>query len=318
MPQRKKNWRQCLKIRVPESNLSFPVRSRVIMSASKLSKINMQQKGIDKVRFSVIIPTLNEEMFLPHLLDSLAIQTERDFEVIVVNGSSKDRTVEVAKTYKNRIPGLSVIVSPRACLPLQRNLGAASARGEWLAFIDADTVLMPYFFERVGEFLDKNKPELVTTWFCPDSDVTGDAVITLIANLTIEWSISAKRPLSPGPMTMVTRRAFDAVGGYDETHDYNEDMDFSIRLHKIGIVVAIIKETLYIWSLRRWRQQGTLKVLQQYAKSSMPILFFNKALKRMPGYEMGGQLYKHKKIPQKPILREYEIKLKKLMKELFA
>jgi glycosyltransferase involved in cell wall biosynthesis len=278
----------------------------------------MEKKNLGKVRFSVIIPALNEEMFLPHLLDSLTDQTVKDFEVIVVDGSSKDRTVEITKSYKNQIPELSAIVSPKACLPLQRNLGAKKAQGEWLVFIDADTVLMPYFFERVGLFIDKNHPELVTTWFRPDTEVNNDAVTTLIANLTIEWAFMTKHPLSPGPMTMVTRRAYDAVGGYDEAHVFHEDMDFSLRLHKIGVVVAIIKETLYVWSLRRLRQQGTLKVLQQYAKSAMPILFFNKTLTHMPGYEMGGQLYKHKKVPQKSKLHEYELKLKKLMKELFT
>jgi glycosyltransferase involved in cell wall biosynthesis len=272
---------------------------------------------MSKLLFTVVIPALNEEKFLPNLLKSLAVQTDRRFEVIVVDGSSTDKTVIKAKTFQKTVPNLSVIVSPVASLPLQRNLGAKKAAGEWLAFIDADSILMPYFFERVNKYIETVKPELMTTWCRPDSEVNGDALLTLFGNITLEASIMFKKPLSPGPLTLVSKRAYEKIGGYDEEHAFHEDMDFGMRLHKIGIRLHILKETLYIWSMRRMRQQGTLKVLQQYAKAAMPVLFFNKTYKHMPGYIMGGQLYK-KKQPKLTVLKTYEAKLKNLMQELFA
>jgi GT2 family glycosyltransferase len=271
-----------------------------------------------KAKFSVIIPTLNEEKFLPHLLTSLAIQTERNFEVIVVDGSSKDKTVAIANTYKRKIPGLKVIVSKTASLPLQRNLGAQKSNGEWLVFVDADSILMPNFIERIQVFINRMNPAVFTTWCSPDSDVTGDAVTALFGNLMLETSILIKRPLSPGPLTIVLRGAYDSVGGYDEEHAFHEDMDFGLRLFKQGIRLAICAETLYVLSFRRLRQQGTMKVIQQYVKSALPVLFFNTTFKNMPGYIMGGQLYGKKTPPKKSTLRKYEQKLNKLMKELFA
>jgi GT2 family glycosyltransferase len=271
-----------------------------------------------KPKFSIIIPALNEEKFLPLLLSSLAIQTDRNFEAVIVDGSSKDKTVAIANTFKRKVPGLKVIVSKTASLPLQRNLGAQKSSGEWLAFVDADSILMPNFIERIQVFINRVKPSVFTTWCSPDSDKTSDAVTALLANLMLETGILIKRPLSPGPLTVVLRDAYDSVGGYDEAHNFHEDMDFSLRLFKQDIKITVCAESLYVWSMRRLRQQGTLKVIQQYLKSAVPVLFFNTTFKNMPGYIMGGQMYGKKTPPKKSTLRKYEQKLNKLMKELFA
>jgi glycosyltransferase involved in cell wall biosynthesis len=269
--------------------------------------------------FSVVIPTLNEEKYLPQLLASLSVQTLKDFDVCVVDGSSKDKTVEKAKGYQGKIKNLKIIVSKKASLPLQRNIGARNSQGEWLVFVDADGVLLPYFFERVKLYIDTYHPQLLTAWFRPDTENNGDAMFTAFGNLVLEGSIRFKRPMSPGPLTIVTREAYEKVSGYDEEHKFNEDMDFGLRLHKAGISISIIKETLCVWSLRRMRHQGTLKVLQQFIQSALPILFLNTTFKYMPGYVMGGQVYeKKRKQLKRSVLKEYEVKLKKLMKELFG
>ena len=269
--------------------------------------------------YSVVIPTLNEENFLPNLLESLVRQTDKNFDVTVVDGSSKDKTVKVAKSFARRLPKLQVIVSEKASLPLQRNMGAAATKGSWLVFVDADSVLFPHFIERITQFIEEKKPSLFTTWLRPDSDTPGDANIALLGNLIFEMALTTHRPLPSGPMTVVTREAFDYVGGYNERHAFNEDVDFSIRVMKAHFPVDVIPETLYVWSLRRLRHQGTLKMIQQYILSALPVLFFNRPLKSLPGgYIMGGHPYdKKKKVISQTNLRRYQRKLKKLLKELF-
>ncbi|MBI3430309.1 MAG: glycosyltransferase [Actinobacteria bacterium] len=269
-------------------------------------------------RFSVIIPTLNEEKFLLNLLASLVDQTEKPFEVIVVDGKSKDTTVAVAQSFKKKLP-IRVIVCERASLPMQRNRGAAQARGEWLVFVDADSVLLPYFFDRISTFIKEEKPSLFTTWFRPDSEVSGDAMLTLLANMTVEGSLLFHRPFAPGPLTIISRHAYEGVGGYDETHTYHEDMDFSLRAYERGFTMSVMKESLCVWSLRRIRHEGALKLVQQSLLSSLPILLLKKTFRSMPGYIMGGQLYdKQKKPIHRSVLKKYELKLKKMMKEVFG
>lgn len=271
-----------------------------------------------RVLFSIIIPTLNEEKFLPRLLASLTQQTHKNFEVIVVDGSSKDKTVSVAKKFAANLPSLTIIQTKKPSLPLQRNMGAGAARGDWYVFVDADSVFLPYFTDRARTFIADRSPRLFTTWFRSDTDDPKDGVYTLFGNVYLEATLMFKKPLTPGPLTIVRRDAFEEVGGYDEEHAYNEDVDFGLRLYKAGIHLDILRETLCVLSLRRFRKEGTLKVLNQYIVSLFPIFLFNRSMKRMPGYIMGGQLYGKKKKLRKFTLREYEKKLKSFMKELFA
>ncbi|MBU1327100.1 glycosyltransferase [Patescibacteria group bacterium] len=268
--------------------------------------------------FSVVIPTLNEEKFLPHLLESLEQQTEKDFEVIVVDGSSKDKTVEKARTFTKKLPFLKVIISKTASLPLQRNLGAKEARAPWLLFVDADSVLMPYFFERIRQFVAAHQPEVFTSWFRPDSEIPGDALIALIGIMMTEGSLILNRPnITPGPFAAIKRDTFNAVGGYDERHVFNEDLDIGFRLYKHGAKFGVLRETIYVWSLRRLRSQGTLKVAQQYARAALQVLIFKRPLRYMSGYFMGGHLYSKKRVIRRSLIAVYEKKLRKLVGELF-
>lgn len=264
-----------------------------------------------KPRFSVIIPALNEEKFLPKLLESLSLQTQKDFEVIVVDGRSTDKTVAVAKTFEDKIPSLHVIVSPKASLPFQRNLGASGASGEWLVFIDADSVLLPYFFDRISWFIKEKQPKFFTTWFSPDSDIHGDALLTLFSNMFIEGSLLFHRPLSPGPLTIVDRSSFDLLGGYNESLSFGEDYDLTRRLVEAGVALHIFRETLCIFSLRRIRKEGKLRTFQIYAKATLLVLLTKKTPSHIHDYIMGGHLYdKMDKKRNKSTLKRLEDKLK--------
>src|SRR6266480_923896 len=88
--------------------------------------------------FSIIIPTLNEEHYLPKLLTDLQKQTQQNFEVIVVDGKSEDNTKEQAISFAKKLP-LKFIETPTRNVSHQRNLGAKHALGAYLFFLDADT-----------------------------------------------------------------------------------------------------------------------------------------------------------------------------------
>lgn len=268
--------------------------------------------------FSVIIPTLNEEIFLPRLLTSLVQQATQDFEVIVVDGASKDRTVAVATSFSKKLPKVSVHVSKYANASHQRNLGAKIAVGDWLVFVDADSVLLPHFFDRVGWFIQEKNTKFFTTWFKPDSDVSGDALITLLGNMYVESSILVKHPLAPGPLTLVDRPTFDLVGGYNESITFGEDYDLTTRIVRSGIPFTIFRETLFVHSLRRMRREGKLKMAQLYIKGSLLVLLTKKNFTRVPDYVMGGHLYTGKRTMKPSVLARYERKLKALMKEIFS
>jgi len=245
-------------------------------------------------KISIVIPALNEEKYLPRLLTSLTKQTRKDFNVVVVDGSSKDKTVEIAGAFSSRLPKLKVIVSEKAGLPLQRNIGARATRGEWLVFLDADNTVHPYFIERLECFIKEHKPQLFTSWFRPDSEVSGDAMFTLIANLFVEGSIIFHRPIAPGPLAVVRREVFELVGGYNEALTFGEDYDLTRRIAARGISLQILRETLYVLSLRRVRKEGKLRFIRLYAKAALLVLLTKKNLDNVPSYVMGGHFYEEK------------------------
>ncbi len=268
---------------------------------------------MDQPFFSVIIPTLNEEKFLPHLLDSLVAQTIKNFEVIVIDGASHDKTIAVANSFKKKLP-LTILSSKVAGVSRQRNMGADKAKADWLVFIDADTVLLPLFFERVQQFILHHHPSFFTTWFRADSDEPTDAIFAFLGNILVEGSILIDRPWSPGPLTIIKRNAFTAVGGYDEGTTFAEDHDLAMKVFERGVRLQVLHEILFIYSLRRYRTEGTLRAISRYAKSALLVIITKRGPKHMPGFIAGGQLYKKRKPQvQRSAFREFQSSLKKFM-----
>src|SRR5258708_25534777 len=90
---------------------------------------------------SLLICTLNEEYFIPKLLDSLKEQTVWSKEIIVVDARSKDKTIQVIKAHQKYLPPVKIYQIKQSTLAKQRNFAALKARGAALLFLDADMEL---------------------------------------------------------------------------------------------------------------------------------------------------------------------------------
>jgi glycosyltransferase involved in cell wall biosynthesis len=268
--------------------------------------------------FSVIIPTLNEQKFLPKLLTSLSEQTYKDFEVIIVDGSSEDKTVSRARSFQKKLPRLTIIEHVKRGVSFQRNQGASLAHGDWFVFIDADSVLLPYAFDRFRSFIASYHPKHFTSWIKPDSEKSDEVIVTVLGNFLIEGGQLLRRPFAVGALTVVEKSVFYAIHGFDETMKFGEDYDLTHRICKQGTPFHIIRETLYVYSMRRYRLQGTFKLFQTMAKSIISVLITKKTPRNMPGYIMGGQPYNTKRKPIHPsVIKRFNAKVKELVQELF-
>ena len=94
---------------------------------------------------SVVIPAYNEEGYIGDLLNSIQAQIYKDYEVIVVDSYSSDKTKEIAKKF-----GARVIETPKSNIATARNVGINAAKGEIIGLIDADYVLDKEVFEEVA------------------------------------------------------------------------------------------------------------------------------------------------------------------------
>lgn len=279
----------------------------------------MYNKLAMKPRYSVIIPTLNEEKFVSKLLTSLVEQSVQNFEVIVVDGKSQDKTIVVARRFIGKLP-LTVVSSDMPGVSRQRNMGAKIAKADWLMFVDADSVLLPNFMERIGLYIDKKQSKFFTTWLKADSDDPGDAIAGFILNMGVEGGILVDKPWAPGPLTVVYRDVFEQVHGYNEDVTYGEDHELGVAICRRGIPFGILREILYVYSFRRFRKEGNLKIFHRTLKSNLSILLTHKGLAHMPGFIGGGSIYsqsQNRKKKESLFFKKLALSVKKVIVELF-
>lgn len=241
--------------------------------------------------FSVIIPTLNEATFLPKLLGDLTKQTNQDFEVIVVDGKSKDRTVAKAEDFRNEVPSLTLLTTSKHNVSYQRNLGAKNAYGKILLFLDADSGLPPFFLDGIKYKLSKNPADVFTAWIKPDSQNPQDSAIATIVNLSFEASRLLDIPTGFGAMLGFKKAAFAKLGGFNEHITYAEDQEIIRRTIEQKLSFTIYPDPHYIYSFRRLRKQGTLGTFRQFAKLQTKLAIQGYPNHNKKDYPMGGHYF---------------------------
>jgi glycosyltransferase involved in cell wall biosynthesis len=217
-----------------------------------------------KSYFSIIIPTLNEEKYLPFLLNDLAKQTFKNFEVIVVDGNSDDTTVEKAKLFEKKL-FIRSISTPTRKVSYQRNLGAQNVTAPWVIFMDADTRLPHYFLQGVHYQLVKHpRTDYFTTWIQVKSSSQMDRMLEQTINLGIEIANSVHKPhVAPGTLVGCKKTIVEQFK-FDESQLLFEDIQFLAELHKAGYKFLIMRDPKFTLSLRRIKKEGNFKTMRAF------------------------------------------------------
>jgi len=253
-------------------------------------------------KVSIVIPTLNEERDLPVLLETLAKQTFRDFEIIVGDAGSKDQTRPIAEKYGARVvdggmPGVG------------RNRGAAVAQGEYIFFFDADVILPEDFLAKAVKEMDEDFIDLATCAFHPLSDLRLDKILFAFANLTVRLNANGN-PRAAGFCIFTTKRLFDRVGGFDESLRLAEDHDFVERAAKFR-ALHVLRSTSLKVSVRRLEKEGRFSLIQKYFQVEMHLLTKGKVKEDIVEYEFGNFKDESKESVKKA-MDEFEDRLIKL------
>jgi glycosyltransferase involved in cell wall biosynthesis len=248
-----------------------------------------------KYYFSIIIPVLNEEKYLPRLLECIVNQKERDYELIVVDGKSEDQTKENAQKYKKQFPHFSFLEVTKRNVSYQRNEGAKIAQGEYLIFFDADVMIEPLFLQTLKRVLQKQHFLLCTTNIVPDEKKLHKKFITLIANIGRDIFLVLGRAYAGGFNHIIRKDLFFTLGGYDERIVYAEDVELLDRAHKKGVLMKNLHTPTLIYSFRRFEQFGYLPVIRILLGSMILEFLGVKYGTREVDYPMDGKLYKEKK-----------------------
>lgn len=215
------------------------------------------------MKLSIIIPTYNEEKYLPYLFETIEGQTWRDFEVIVADNHSTDKTREIAQKFGAKVvdgglPGAG------------RNRGASVAQGEILLFVDAD-ILLP-----AADFLEKSVKEFASQNFgigtcllVPISEKLIDQLMHGAYNQYMKL-VQDFSPHAPGFCLFTTRECYNAVGGFDEEIKLAEDHYFTRQvIKKTSYAYGILKSYKMPVSVRRMDRDGRVIVASKYLLCEM-------------------------------------------------
>jgi rSAM/selenodomain-associated transferase 2 len=208
-----------------------------------------------QMRFSIIMPVLNEEDILEQQLNHLVRQcSHSESELLIVDGGSTDRTIEIAQSF-----GI-VISSPRG-RATQLNAGAAVATGEVLLFLHADTLLPDDAFRAIEHAFTTREVVGGAFQICFNCDQWPYRLVALSTNLR-----SRIRKIFTGDQAYFVRTtSFKAIGGFPD-QPLMEDLEIITRLAKIGKVVllpqyvttsarrhekmGLVPSILFMWYLR--------------------------------------------------------------------
>ena len=230
---------------------------------------------------SVIVPARNEEDSLAACLQSLAAQTGANFEIIVVDDHSTDRTREIALSFSGR--GVLVIEAP----PLPPGwtgknnalaAGAQKARGEWLLFTDADTVHLPGSLSRALDEAESLRVAMLS--YSPRQVVNSfweKAVMPVIfAELAATYRPrNVSNPESPaaaanGQYILISRQAYDAIGGHARiANEILEDVALARAVKHSGLKLSF----RYAAGSVRTRMYRTFEQLREGWTKNLALLF---------------------------------------------
>ena len=211
---------------------------------------------------SIIIPTYNEEDYLPNLLDSIKRQNFDGYEVIVADANSTDRTREIAESY-------GCIVVDGGLPAVGRNNGARVAKGEYLLFLDSDLELTDDYLRNVLYEFRMEHLGIAITKMKPMSDKIEDKIFHDFANYFM-IGVEKIKPHGAGCYGIITKKSLhDECGGFDESLTFGEDTDYIERLAEKERFRVLRNARIGV-STRRLEEEGIETLIRQYEKESLP------------------------------------------------
>lgn len=219
--------------------------------SSKKNRYTMHQG--EGPEFSVIIPTYEEGKYIERTLSNLAGIND-PLEIIVVDGGSRDGTVETAGRFADKVYQLT-----QRGISTAKNYGAKRTRGNILVFLDADVIPPRDFAERVREVFKDDRTVGATCKVMPADPSPAELAFFIFYNGLLRL-FSKFKPHARGEFIAIRRKAFIAINGFDEELPCLEDHDLALRASKLGRFVFIQDLTVYE-TLRRIRRLGLLRVV---------------------------------------------------------
>jgi glycosyltransferase involved in cell wall biosynthesis len=221
---------------------------------------------------SVVIPTYNEEKYIERCLKSLSKQDyDGKYEIIVSDGNSTDKTVQIARKYADR-----VIVDKKHTISYGRQAGSIAAKYPILAYTDADTFIPSDWLSKISEsMMDENVVGAHGMLLPLDGTRIEEDFCRYVIPPYSKFMVHINKPSVPGSNFAIKKCAFDKVGGFNIDLVTGEDVDICARIKTLGRFIYNPDAVVYV-STRRVREWGYLKMLSHYTSNTIKIHAFGR------------------------------------------
>lgn len=211
-------------------------------------------------RVTVIIPTYNCKEYISEAVDSVLNQTFQDFEIIVADDGSTDNTKEVLSRYIS-VNVIRYYYQNNSGVAAARNKGLREAKGDLIAFLDADDKWLPQRLEKSLEFLERNKCDWTCSSFFRRERDTGKTEIKRLDKKSLLDDSYVIDMLKDGLFyfssknihtntILVKQKCFEKVGFFDEKFHSGEDWDMWIRFEEAGFKGVYLDMPLAYYNIR--------------------------------------------------------------------
>lgn len=225
---------------------------------------------------SIVIPAFNEEKYIENSLFSLLRseqKTKINYEVILVNNNSTDKTVQIAKKFKAGMD-LRIINEKKQGRGAARARGFEKARGEIILSADSDTIFYPGWIETLAGSIRNNVVASTNPCKIVDCSPLTNAIFNFSQPLLmIVYRIFLGHFWMSGFSSAISKTVYQASGGFDAELQGQEDLDLSFRVAKLGKIKFINKPVIF--SGRRFRD-GLLKGFYDYVYTMIEAFIFKK------------------------------------------
>jgi len=229
---------------------------------------------------SVIIPAYNAERTILQTIASVQQQTFSDFELIVINDGSSDRTLELLNSVEE--PRLKIFSYTNGGLPVARNRGISHATGEFITFLDADDLWTPDKLEAQLTALQQHPEAGVAYSWTHYMDEKGESFHTS-NTVFFEGNVSANllmgNFLESGSNPLIRKQAIESVGEFDPTLASCEDWEYWLRLADRWPFVVVPKQQI-LYRQTSGAMSSKIEVMEKYhlivierAFQSVPLEF---------------------------------------------
>ncbi len=237
----------------------------------------MPETQKENLFFSVIIPVFNRPDEVEELLDSLTKQTEKNFEIIIVEDGSVEKCDFVVKKYISRL-NINYFYKKNEKPAIARNYGVKHSNGNYLIFFDSDCIIPPDYFKVVNSALVENYtdayggPDAASPDFSNTQKAISYAMTSFFTTGGIRGGSEKLDKFYPRSFNMgISKKAFTTIGGFPETKMHpGEDMVFSIEILKHGFETQRIQKA-FVYHKRRNTLKTFFKQVFNFGKTRLVI-----------------------------------------------